>query len=120
MSNSIQKVLELYITGKDKDQPAVLENIYLPQARVIFKINSDTISFPPLLKGNIEIAKVLSADFNKKYNLLKTCYLSHQDTLQTIHKTLAYPWAKLYEVIETLASWPELIPISQLLKKGDN
>lgn len=69
-------ILEKYVEGKDKDKYQILEEIYADNAIVQFEIHSDQISFPDKISGNIEIAKVLSVDFNKKYTSVKTYYLS--------------------------------------------
>ncbi|MGL1930597.1 MAG: hypothetical protein OCC45_02425 [Desulfotalea sp.] len=75
-------ILEKYIEGKDKDKYQILEEIYADNAIVKFEIKSDQISFPNEIVGNIEIAKVLSADFNKKYTDVKTYYLSKPESNQ--------------------------------------
>ena len=75
--NNISNLLEKYIEGKDLDRHSLLEEIYCPNAVVSFKIEADNINFPSEIRGNVEIAKVLSADFNKKYDLVKTYYLSN-------------------------------------------
>ncbi|WP_024955682.1 hypothetical protein [Sulfurospirillum arcachonense] len=71
-----KKILEAYIKGKDEDKFQILENIYLDTAQLLFKIDSDNISFPSEVEGNKTIAKVLSKDFNQKYDNVKTYYLS--------------------------------------------
>ncbi|MEJ2446060.1 MAG: hypothetical protein P8Y42_21850, partial [Exilibacterium sp.] len=53
-----------------------LEEIYLENAVVEFDIASENITFPEKILGNIEIARVLSKDFNQKYHHVKTYYLS--------------------------------------------
>lgn len=75
MTISIENILELYIKGKDEDKYHLLEDIYSKSAEVEFEINSDNISFPSTINGNIEIAKVLSKDFNQNYTKVKTYYL---------------------------------------------
>ena len=76
MNSSSIDILKKYIEGKDRDQYQILEEIYAENATVEFEIKSEQISFPNKISGNIEIAKVLSADFNKKYKNVKTYYLS--------------------------------------------
>lgn len=76
MHKYAEDLLEKYIAGKDQDKFEILEEIYLPNAQVAFEIQTDTISFPSELFGNINIARVLSAEFNKKYDNVKTYYLS--------------------------------------------
>lgn len=76
MNDNITKLLEKYIEGKDLDRYKILEDIYCPDAIVSFEIKPDTITFPSEIHGNIEIAKILSADFNQKYDLVKTYYLT--------------------------------------------
>ena len=68
-------VLENYIKGKDLNRPEILEKIYSEKSKVIFSIQPSTISFPSEISGNIEIAKVLSKDFNKRYEKVRTYYL---------------------------------------------
>jgi hypothetical protein len=76
MNSEITGLLEKYIKGKDLDKYKVLEEIYCSNAVVSFEIKAENINFPSEIHGNYEIAKVLSADFNKKYDLVKTYYLS--------------------------------------------
>ena len=70
-------VLENYIRGKDLNKPEILEKIYSEKSTVIFDIKPSTISFPSEISGNIEIAKVLSTDFNKRYEKVRTYYLEN-------------------------------------------
>lgn len=74
--NAAEEVLEKYIVGKDQNQFEILEEIYKSNARVTFEIRSNSISFPPEICGNKEIAQILSAEFNKKYDNVNTYYLS--------------------------------------------
>lgn len=76
MQRNTFEVLESYIKGKDQDEYLILEEIYADDAVVEFEISSDSISFPEIINGNKEIARVLSKDFNKNYNHVKTYYLS--------------------------------------------
>lgn len=79
-------ILESYVKGKDDDQYKLLEAIYAETAELKFEIDSADISFPSKIIGNIDIAKVLSKDFNQKYNNVKTYYLAKPETDQlTIH-----------------------------------
>ena len=68
-------VIENYIKGKDLNRPEILETIYSEKSKVIFSIQPSTIAFPSEISGNIEIAKVLSKDFNKRYEKVRTYYL---------------------------------------------
>ena len=76
MHKYAENLLEKYIEGKDQDKFEIFEEIYLPDAQVEFEIQTNTISFPSELLGNMNIAQVLSAEFNKKYDNVKTYYLS--------------------------------------------
>ena len=76
MIDKVYGLLEKYIEGKDLDRYKILEEIYSPTAIVSFIINADNVEFPNEIHGNLEIVKILSADFNKKYDLVKTYYLS--------------------------------------------
>lgn len=84
MELSSLNILEKYVEGKDEDAYQILEDIYADNAIVQFEIQSDRISFPDEISGNIEIAKVLSADFNKKYANVKTYYLSIPEAHQRV------------------------------------
>lgn len=81
---AVKEVLEQYINGKDKDRFELLETIYKLNSKVTFEIKPTIISFPSVINGNIEIAQVLSLDFNKKYSNVKTYYLS--DCFPSIYK----------------------------------
>ncbi|BHH83050.1 hypothetical protein [Desulforhopalus sp. 52FAK] len=75
MDFTTQQILEQYVLGKDKDQYVVLEAIFADFAEVEFEIRSEKISFPKTVKGNKDIARVLSKDFNKSYERVRTYYL---------------------------------------------
>ena len=77
MKNNAQELLEKYIVGKDLDRHKILEEIYCLNAIVSIEIEADNINFPSEIHGNVEIAKIISADFNRKYDLVKTYYLSN-------------------------------------------
>ena len=78
LQSEAEDILEKYILGKDKDRFDILETIYESGAKVTFEINSAAISFPSEIVGNKEIAKVLSSDFNKKFDHVKTYCLSRE------------------------------------------
>ena len=82
MNLSSIDILKEYIKGKDDDKYQILEHIYEQNAKVQFEIKSKHISFPDEISGNIEIAKVLSTDFNQKYKFVKTYYLSYPEPSQ--------------------------------------
>lgn len=75
MKTTAKNILEQYVLGKDKNQYKIIETIFTKKAEVEFQINSDKISFPDKIRGNVSIGKILSADFNKKYEDVKTYYL---------------------------------------------
>lgn len=83
-------ILEQYIIGKDQNTSKILETIYEETAEVEFAINPTNISFPSKIVGNSEIARILSADFNKKFERVKTYYLS--DTIYDKLDILEQPW----------------------------
>lgn len=74
MKHSPIYLLEQYIIGKDQDKYEILETIYAENAEVEFEIHSKNITFPSRIVGRKNIAKVLSADFNKSYERVKTYY----------------------------------------------
>jgi len=76
MHKNAENLLEKYVEGKDQDKFKILEEIYIPNAKVNFEIEPDTISFPTEILGNKNIAQVLSAEFNRKYDHVQTYYLS--------------------------------------------
>jgi len=76
MYKNAEYLLEKYVEGKDQDKFKILGEIYIPNAKVTFEIDSDTISFPTEISGNKNIAQVLSAEFNRKYDHVQTYYLS--------------------------------------------
>lgn len=76
MYKNAEYLLEKYAEGKDRDKFEILEEIYMPNAKVTFEIESDTLSFPAEILGNKNIAQVLSAEFNRKYDHVQTYYLS--------------------------------------------
>ena len=83
-------LLEQYIIGKDQNQPQILETIYDNEAEVEFELNTDIITFPDKISGNTSIARALSADFNLKYEEVRTYYLSKNILAQNDIKQ--QPW----------------------------
>jgi hypothetical protein len=90
-----EDILEKYVLGKDKDRFEILEEIYVTGAKVTFEINSETISFPREIAGNKEIAKVLSSDFNKNFDHVKTYCLSREFPLIAGGTILKQKWLVL-------------------------
>jgi hypothetical protein len=90
MENNSLHLLEQYVVGKDQDKYQILETIYGERAELEFEINSTNIDFPRKIVGHKAIAKTLSADFNKKYEKVKTYYLSN--TFTDKFKILKQPW----------------------------
>jgi len=90
MEHDPAHILEQYIAGKDQGEYQILEAIYERSAEVEFEINSTDITFPSKIIGNRDIAKILSADFNEKYEKIKTYYLSKKifDKLNILEQ----PW----------------------------
>ena len=79
MRSDVTTILEKYIEGKDQDNFKILEDIYTEDAKVIFQIRTPAITFPSEIVGRINIAQVLSKDFNRKYDCIKTYYLGLKD-----------------------------------------
>lgn len=90
MESNQTYLLDRYIIGKDQDRHPILEAIYDTAAEVEFEINSDAISFPSKINGNKAIAKILSADFNRQYEKVKTYYLSK--AFSDKNKIREQPW----------------------------
>ena len=65
MLTQAREILKKYIEGKDQDKFHILEEIYLPDGKVNFTIETDTISFPSEISGNKNITQALSKDFNE-------------------------------------------------------
>lgn len=90
MKQNPAHLLEQYIIGKDQNKYKILEAIYEKNAAVEFEINSTNITFPSKIVGHKDIAKTLSADFNKKYEKVRTYYLSRIKTEKLT--ALEQPW----------------------------
>ena len=99
MEFSPSYLLDRYIIGKDQDKYQILETIYDKKAEVEFEINSNAITFPSKIIGNTAIAKTLSADFNKKYEKVKTYYLSK--TISGKNNIQEQPWLAVMKEIGT-------------------
>lgn len=97
----MKEILEKYILGKDTNRPTILEEIYSSDATVHFTIVPSTISFPAFIIGNREIAKVLSADFNERYDNVKTYYLSPPDLVAEDHAIYHQGWLVMMREKET-------------------
>ncbi len=95
LQSDAEDILAKYVRGKDKDRFEILEEIYGTGAKVTFEINSGTISFPHEIAGNKEIAKVLSSDFNKNFDHVKTYYLSREFPLIAGGSILKQKWLVL-------------------------
>jgi len=79
MTKTAKQILDQYVSGKDTGKYQILETIFADSAEVEFEIRSDTISFPEKIHGKHEIARILSRDFNKKYERVRTYYLKSID-----------------------------------------
>ena len=90
MENNAIYLLEQYVVGKDQNNYQILERIYDKDAEVEFEINTDSITFPTRITGNTSIAKTLSKDFNKKYEKVRTYYLSK--TISEKNSIKQQPW----------------------------
>jgi hypothetical protein len=95
LKSDAEEILEKYVLGKDKDKFEILEEIYGVDAKVTFEINSEAISFPHEIAGNKEIAKVLSSDFNKNFDYVKTYCLSREFPLIPGGTILKQKWLVL-------------------------
>ena len=90
MNQNPGHLLEQYIIGKDQDKHKILETIYEESAEVEFENNSTNITFPNKIIGHKNIAKTLSADFNKTYENVKTYYLARINAEELT--ALEQPW----------------------------
>ncbi|MBY4678903.1 hypothetical protein [Marinobacterium arenosum] len=97
----LKDALEQYIDGKDNNRPQRLEQLYTPNARLSFQMDAADMAFPPQVSGNREIARILSADFNRKYRQVKTYYLNHDNLVLDGYRIEKQPWLVLMQEIDT-------------------
>jgi len=83
--------LNRYIDGKDNNRPAVLKALYCSDAVLAFSLDDQSMSFPTRVEGAQEIAKVLSGDFNQRYQRVKTWYLT-QPVADGTDQVTEQPW----------------------------
>lgn len=93
--------LEQYIDGKDNNRPNRLEQLYTGDARLSFQMDTADMAFPPQVSGNREIARILSADFNRKYRQVKTYYLHRDNLVLDGLRIEKQPWLVLMQEIDS-------------------
>lgn len=64
-----------YLLAKDGNRPHRLAEAFTPDATLTMRVNTDTISFPPLTHGREAIAQTLVRSFNQTYENVYTLCL---------------------------------------------
>jgi hypothetical protein len=67
-----KQAIESYILGKDGNRPHLLDAAFSPDATLRMVVETQAISFPPLLTGRAAIAQTLVQQFNQTYENVYT------------------------------------------------
>lgn len=94
-------LLESYVEGKDRNRPGVIEGIYAPDAVVTFDIRTPRITFPPEIRGSACIARILSADFNRRFSSPRTYYLKGPRGGRGDNSVRGQPWLVIMQEAST-------------------
>ena len=70
-----KELLEAYVQAKDGNQPALMADIYAPDAVLTFSNETDTIAFPARTEGADGIEEVLVRDLRSRFDHVKTWYV---------------------------------------------
>ena len=85
--------LATYVDAKDNDRPALISDIFAPDAALTFSLATPNIAFPSRSEGVDAIARTLVSDFGKQYARCRTYYLS--DALELSGDAVDVPWLVL-------------------------
>ena len=85
--------LATYVDAKDNDRPALIADIFAPDAVLTFSLATPNIAFPSRAEGVDAIARTLVSDFSKQYAQCRTYYL--RDALELGGDAVDVPWLVL-------------------------
>jgi hypothetical protein len=70
-----ESLLEAYVQAKDKCRPALIQDIYEPNAVLSISTSASAVAFPPLVVGAEGIAQTLVTDFATRFSQCRTYYV---------------------------------------------
>lgn len=73
---SARELLERYVEAKDDNRPALMAQVYRPDAVLNFSIATDEIRFPGEVHGVEAITRTLIVDFGERFVQCRTYYVS--------------------------------------------
>lgn len=63
-----RELIRRYIQAKDTNRPLYMAQAFAEDARLVMKVDTDAISFPPLTEGRDAISQVLVRNFGQNYD----------------------------------------------------
>lgn len=89
-SQAGKAVISRYIFAKDYNRPHLMKQVFSPDAQLLMRVSSDSISFPPLTQGRDAIADILSRKFAATYDNVYT--LCIDDSVRLDNHQLSCRW----------------------------
>ena len=97
-----KSLLEAYVHAKDKCCPALIHDIYEPNAVLSISTSASAVAFPPLVVGAEGIAQTLVTDFATRFAQCCTYYVCDQLPAPTANGRIEQlPWLVLMREEET-------------------
>ncbi len=93
-------LLEAYVHAKDKCCPALIHDIYEPNAVLSISTSASAVAFPPLVVGAEGIAQTLVTDFATRFTHCRTYYVC-DDLAAGGERIEKLPWLVLMREEET-------------------
>lgn len=89
---SARELLERYVEAKDDNRPALMTQVYRPDAVLNFSIATDEIRFPGEVHGVEAITRTLIVDFGERFVQCRTYYVSEAPPADGDDGTVVLPW----------------------------
>lgn len=90
IDNDYKLLINRYIKAKDSNKPHLMKSVFSANAVLEIKVNSDNISFPPIVTGCKQITETLITEFSQSYENVYTICVA--DTVQLSSGTLNCRW----------------------------
>jgi hypothetical protein len=89
---SARELLERYVEAKDDNRPALMADVYRPEAVLNFSIATDEIRFPGEVHGVEAITRTLIVDFGERFVQCRTYCICETPPAEGDDGTVVLPW----------------------------
>lgn len=89
-SPEAKAIIEQYVYAKDYNRPYQMHRVFCEEATLEMRVNSESITFPPITRGREGIAELLSRQFGATYDNVYTLCIS--DSVVFSGSELACRW----------------------------